>query len=230
MAANHLGACPSLTTGIEDNCSCKREEEHYFILAKWSFGLFVFELVGGKFSGSLALMSDAVHVLIDGTENLVSAIVSRLARQGDEKEQRVRNVGGTISALLLLSAAGWIIHEGIEHISNPHKVEWYMTFLASIGLGVNLWQKKLHDGAPTEHRNQTHFWQDWHLLSDISASTVVILGGVIMLVAEKWYWIDGVLSVLIGVLIMVLVSAKLLGFDFHGHNHDHLNEHCNHDH
>lgn len=230
METNHLRACPARITGAEENCSCGEEEVHYLTLAKWSGGLFLFEFIGGWNSGSLALMSDALHVLIDGGENLVSVIVSRFARRGDE--EHVRKIGGLISAGLLLLAATGIIHEGTERLSAPHKIEWYMTIIAIIGLGVNIQQRKLHDNVSKEHRNDTHFWQNWHLISDSVASVVVIVGGIIMLATEQYYWIDGALSILIGIFIMVLVCAKLLGFDLHRHDHEHARKHydCDHDH
>lgn len=218
MAQNHLDACPSVASGLSQDCSCKEESTHYLRLAKISFGLFIFEVLGGLFSGSMALLSDALHVLLDGTENIISAIVSRLALKGSD-EKKMRSIGGKISAVLLLFAASGIVYEGYKRILAPHKVEWYMVIIAVTGLGVNLWQINLHWGTPEEHRNQTHFWQNWHLLSDISASVAVVVGGVIMLVADKWYWIDGVLSFGIGILIMTFVGTKLLGFELHSHDH-----------
>lgn len=220
VQTNHLEACPSVRSGVSKDCSCEKEMKHYLRLAKLSFSLFVFELLGGIFSGSMALVSDALHVLLDGTENIVSAIVSRLSLKGYD-EKVVRDFGGKISALLLLFAGGGIVYEGFERILNPHEVEWYMVIIAIIGLTVNLWQKILHDKALEEHRNQTHFWQNRHIISDISASVAVVAGGLIMFFAEGLYWIDGVLSVGIGALIVFFTIAKLFGFELHKHDHAH---------
>lgn len=219
MEKNHLSACPALGNGVNRDCSCDAEENHYLTLAKWSFGLFAFEIVAGRLSGSLALMSDAVHVVVDGTENFVSVIVSRSARQGDEA--RVRKTGAMISAVLLLFASVWIMYEGVERLTTPHEVSGYMVIFAIIGLVVNLWQKKIHREAPAEHRNITHVWQDWHLISDISTSVAVIIGGFIMLLADGLYWIDGLLSFGIGAWIAFFTLAKMLHFDFHSHPHAH---------
>lgn len=231
MAQNHLDACPQLTTGLEQDCSCDKEVAHYLKLSMWSFGLFLFEFVGGLFAGSVALVSDSFHVLLDGTENIISAIVSKLARK-NSNEQKLRSIGGKISASLLFVAAGVIIHEGYERIVTPHHVEWYMTIVAIIGLAVNLWQIKLHHGAHKEHHNQTHFWQNWHLISDTAASIAVIIGGGVMLVLNDWYWIDGALSLAIGLLIATFTGAKLLGLEVHSHDHGHHHggKQCNHKH
>lgn len=230
---NHFTSCPSLTSGLLRDCSCNKEKKHYFTLAKISFGLFVFEFIGGFLSGSVALMSDALHVLFDGTENIISALVSYFALRGGN-EHKMRNIGGKISALLLLLAAVCIVYEGYERITVPHEVEWYMVLVAFVGLCTNIWQKTIHNRALKEHRNQTHFWQNWHLMSDIAASVAVVIGGCIMLVVDKWYWIDGVLSVGIGFLILTFVVAKLFGFEIHSCGNKHqTHKHgtkCNHKH
>lgn len=226
----HLDACPSNSTGLSEDCSCDKEAEHYLALAKWSFGLFLFEFLGGLFSGSIALVSDSLHVLLDGTENIVSAIVSKLSRK-HQNEKKMRTIGGRISALLLLIAGGVIVHEGWERIITPHEVEWYMAAIATVGLLVNLLQMYLHQGVAKEHRNQTHFWQSRHLWSDIFASIAVIVGGLIMSVSGGLYWIDGVLSIGIGILIMILTCAKILGVEVHSHNHGHGHgDHAGHNH
>lgn len=228
MAHNHLEACPSLASGISEDCSCDKEVGHYLKLAKWSFGLFLFEFIGGLFSGSMALVSDSLHVLLDGTENIVSAVVSKLSRK-HKNEKKMRVIGGRVSALLLLIAGSVIVYEGWERIVTPHEVEWYMTVIATVGLCVNLLQMYIHQEVAKEHRNQTHFWQSRHLWSDISASIAVIVGGLIMSVSGGLYWIDGVLSIGIGILIMTLTGLKLLGVDAHSHSHEHGRE-CSHKH
>ncbi len=205
----HLNACRSLKTSVLTDCRCEDEEKRYVTLAKWSFGLFIFELVSGFFANSLALMSDAFHVLFDGMENILSVIVARMSRESEKDEERLRAIGGFISASMLLIVAGVIISEGWERFFEPHEVAWFMTGLATIGLLVNLWQRYYHQQAPAEHRNVTHFWQDRHLVSDIAASSAVIAGGLIMLIFG-WYWVDGLLSVAIGGWIAFLTIRRLV--------------------
>lgn len=228
MAHNHLDACPSVASGLSKDCSCDKEVIHYLKLAKISFGLFLFELIGGLFSGSMALVSDSFHVLLDGTENIVSAIVSKLSRK-HENEKKMRMIGGRVSAVLLLVAGGVIVHEGWERVITPHEVEWYMAVIATGGLLVNILQMYIHQGVAKEHMNQTHFWQSRHLWSDISASIAVIVGGLIMNVSGGLYWIDGVLAVGVGILIMTLTGLRLLGVEVHSHIHEHGSE-CGHKH
>ena len=217
MESGHLNACRYAATGNPADCKCASEERHYLRLAKWSFWLFVFEFLGGLFSHSLALLSDALHVLLDGSENIVSAVVSRLARKG-KNEERIRSIGGLVSGCLLLVIAGVIIREGWERSHEPQEVSGWMLLVAVIGLGINLWQRKIHQEAPDEHRNVTHFWQDWHLLSDIATSGVVIVGGILM-ITLGWYWLDGILSIAIGGWIAILTVLRLSGVEIYAHHH-----------
>lgn len=226
MAQNHLDACPSLASGLSQDCSCVGEEKRYIDLALLSLFLFAFEFVGGIATGSKALESDALHVLVDGTESGLNAIVSRFSRKG-EHEAILRKTGGVVSALLLLLAGVWIILEGFERFHSPHKVEWYMVIIATIGLGVNLLQRFILWKAPKEHHNIQHFWQNWHLWGDISSSVAVIIGGVIMWATDSFYWIDGALSVVIGIWIAMITGGRLIGVDFHRHTHS---AGCNHEH
>jgi len=225
----HLDKCPSRETGSEIDCSCNQEKKHYLKLAGISFALFLGEFFGGLLSGSMALMSDSFHVLMDGTENMISVLVSRMARKGID-EQMVRSIGAKVSAALLFIIASSIVYEGYHRFLLPHKVEWYMVLIAIVGLVGNLIQRKIHQGALREHRNVTHFWQDMHLLSDIATSGVVIIGGLIMLITGGFYWIDGLLSVGIGLLIMTFTGARFVGVELHshdGHEHKH-DEGCDH--
>lgn len=226
MAHDHLDACPSLSSGLPQDCSCAQEEKRYTDLAKLSLGLFAFEIIGGLLSGSMALMSDALHVLVDGTESVVNAVISFLSRHSDN-EADLRAFGGKISALLLLLASTWIIYEGLERFHSPHPVEWYMVVIAVIGLGVNLFQRYILWKAPREHRNIQHFWQNMHLWGDIASSLAVIVGGVIMWTTNGFYWIDGLLSIGIGIWLVALTGGRLIGINLHQHQHGSC---CGHDH
>lgn len=213
----HLASCPANITGDEGACTCTKEVAHYLYFSFWSFALFAFEILGAFLSGSIALASDALHVLLDGTESMLSAAVSRLARTHHD-EATVRRVGGTISAVLLLIAAIGIMYEGYARVLSPENVEPEVMYFAAIGLMINAYLKWKHNAVHEEHRNVTHFWQDWHLVSDMLGQLAVLIGGFVMTMAHGWYWIDGVLSIGIGLLIAILVGARLLGFRLHEHS------------
>lgn len=214
---HHLTTCPAKKTGLPNDCSCKKEIIHYFHLAVWTSGIFLFEFFGGYFSGSQALYSDSFHLLMDLGENLISSLVLILVLLGGN-EKKLRVWGGNISGLLLLYAGYIIVTEGYDHLIHPHKVEWYMGIFAAITLYVVEKQLKHHHEAPAIFRNITHWWQWIHLIFDKWALRFVIGGSILMLVFDNAYWIDGALSVGIGAFIIVFILAKLSGIELHpGH-------------
>ncbi len=226
---NHIIGCPAYHSDNISDCSCSQEQKHYLKLAGISFALFVIQFVGGLLSGSLALMSDALHVLLDGMENIISVTVSRLVQKG-KSEKSVRRVGAKLSALLLLTMSMWILYEGFERLLHPQKVEGYMILVAAFGLAVNLWQYRPHHNALPEHKNITHFWQDKHLLSDTATSFAVVLAGIVMTATGGYYWLDGAISIAVGLLIAIYTLAKLFGRELHAHDcghahHDHQHKH-----
>lgn len=222
----HLESCPTNKTGSVTDCSCNEEVAHYLKLAKLVFIVSLAEIIGGKFSGSTALVSEGFHQLFDGTESIVNTLVSIFARKSSN-EKRVRWLGGEISALLLLSVAIWIILEGIKRVQNSQPISPYMFLIAIFGFVVTFWLRTIHKGAKREHVNLNHLWQDWHLVSDLLANGVVIIGGLIMTTLGGCYWIDGVLAVAIGLLIFVFAGCRLLGIELHSHKHG---DECNHGH
>lgn len=221
MIQTHLDECPYRGSGNPEDCSCEEEVTHYTTLAKYSLGLFLFEFIGGILSGSLALISDALHVLFDSIENIISIVVSKLSRTS-ANEKKIRTYAGKISATLLMIGGLIVAIEGYNRINNPHEINgWVMLFFTTIGLGVNLRQLYLHRKARDEHRNITHFWQDKHLISDTATSVAVLIGGIVILISEDWTWLDGALSLAIGTLIISFTIAKFCGLNIHTHDHEH---------
>lgn len=222
----HLESCPTNKTGSVTDCSCNEETAHYLKLAKLVFIVSLSEIIGGKLSGSTAMISEGFHQLFDGMESIVNFFVSILARRSKD-EKRVRFVGGEISAALLLCIAIWIIFEGIGRIQNPQPISPYMILIALFGFVVTVLLRIIHQGARKEHINLSHLWQDRHLVSDLLANGAVVIGGVIMAILGEYYWIDGILSVGIGTLILFLTGARLVGIELHSHEHG---AKCNHKH
>ncbi len=224
MQNNHLNACLSLKTGLASDCHCNDEVWHYTKLTMISFGLFLVELCGGRIFGSLALISDSFHVLVDGSESFVSMLVSKHARISTD-EKMLRRRGGYLSALLLIGVALWIILvEAPERIANPHEIDaWYMVGLGLAGFWANIWMYSMHTKAHEEHKNETHWWQELHIVVDTGASVAVVLGGIAIGITGAVI-IDTVISFLLGGLILFIALRRLLLKPDEAHSH------CGHDH
>lgn len=224
MQNNHLTACLFLKTGQRSDCHCGDEVWHYTKLTMISFGLFISEFVVGILIGSLALISDSFHVLVDGTESFVSMIVSKRARTSVD-EKKLRRRGGYLSALLLIGVALWIILiEAPERMANPHEIQvGYMITLGLVGLFANLFMYFMHVNTHEEHKNETHWWQELHIIVDTGASVAVVFGGIAIWITGAVV-VDTIISFLLGGLILFIALRRL----FLKPSEDH--SHCGHDH
>lgn len=176
MGQKHIKNCLSLKTGAARDCRCADEEKHYWGLAFLSLVGFIVQIIIGFWSNSVSVLADATHQFFDGGENVTSAVVSRKAR-GATDENKLRKIGGLISAVLILGASFWILNETLERIESPRDIlpEW-MLIGGIAGLLVGVVQFIKHVGAHEEHKNLTHWWQYWHLVADISGSVAVVTG------------------------------------------------------
>jgi len=172
MPNGHINGCPTERGGV---CTCADESRRYRILAVLSLFVCISEGVGGIFFGSLALLADAGHTSIDAIENIVLARVSHLARF-TEDEHRIRRLGGKISAALLLIVIALFLFEAISHLGEHHPLSVLAVWVAIAALAVNIVQYWIHNKAPDEHRNLSHWWQNTHLLTDIVGSVAAIIG------------------------------------------------------
>ena len=164
----------------------------------------VAEIVGGLWTNSLALLSDAAHVFMDLFALVLSLLAIRLAglpatdrrTYGWHRAEIFASLfnGGT----LVLIAVG-ILHEAWQRVAAPQAVKsGEMFVIATVGLVMNLLAARfLHSHADTDLNVRSAFL---HVLGDAVASVGVIAGGVIMYFTG-WYVLDGVVSVGIALVI-----------------------------
>jgi cobalt-zinc-cadmium efflux system protein len=168
-----------------------------------TLAVLLLELAGGVMSHSLALLSDAGHVLTD-----VGAIgLSWLAlRQGERPADQGMTFGyyrsGILAALFnglsLVAVTVWIVWQAYGRLHHPPVVgSLWMFISAGIGLLVNVY---LASGLRGEH-NVNIRSAALHMFGDAAASAGVIVAGLIIL-ATGWYAVDPILSILIAVLVV----------------------------
>ncbi|QSO54316.1 cation transporter (plasmid) [Alicyclobacillus curvatus] len=164
--------------------------------------ILVVEVLGGWQSHSLALLSDAGHVLTD-----IAAIgLSWYAVKQSEKPPnegmtfgyyRAGILAAFINGVTLILITIWILWEAYGRFQHPeHVMPTWMFASASVGLAMNLY---LGLGMRREE-NVNVKSAVLHMLGDAAASAGVIIGGIIILFTH-WYAIDPILSVLIALLI-----------------------------
>lgn len=165
------------------------------------------ELIGGFLANSLALLSDAGHVLTDlfalGLAWFATVQAERPAN--DSKTfgyHRVGILAALVNAVTLIVIALVILWEAIGRFQHPEPVQPLVMFVsAGIGIAVNLF---IGFGLQKEGHNLNVRAAALHVFGDVAASVAVIVAGIVILLTG-WYPVDPILSV--GIAILVAVGA-----------------------
>lgn len=162
------------------------------------------EVIGGFWTNSLALLSDAAHVFMDLFALALSLAAIRLAARpvSDRRTygwHRAEILASLINGLSLLIIAVGILHEAWGRFQHPEPVKSREMFvIAVIGLVMNLIAARfLHGHAHDDLNVRSAFL---HVLGDALASVGVIVGGLIML-QTGWYVVDSLISAGIALII-----------------------------
>lgn len=164
------------------------------------------QVIGGIISGSLALISDAVHNLSD----VISLIISYIANYLTNKKRqtlhqtfgykRAEIIAAFLNSATLIIIAVFLAFEAIKRFSEPQiinsKYVIWLAFFAILGNGLSVLLLK-KDANNNLNMRAAYL----HLLSDMLTSVAVFAGGFLM----KWfeiYWIDAVLTLLISIYLL----------------------------
>jgi len=164
------------------------------------------EVTGGVFSGSLALLADAGHMLTDAAALMMALLAVRFAQRKPNSRHtfgylRLTTLAAFLNALTLLIITLLIVWEAVRRFYQPHPVAgWPMMMIAVCGLVANLlcfWL--LHGGD--EHKNINLRAAALHVLGDLLGSVGAIVAAIVI-VLTGWLYIDPILSVLVSCLVL----------------------------
>jgi cobalt-zinc-cadmium efflux system protein len=195
-----------------------RPIERRFVLSIALTGLILIaEILGGLWTGSLALLSDAAHILMDILALAMSYAALRIAaRPADARHtygyHRWQVLAALANGATLLLVAFGIFREAWHRFQAPGSVlAGPMLMVAILGLVVNLVVALvLRDHDHNDLNVRSAFL---HVLGDALSSVGVIVAGIVILLTG-WTWVDPAVSVLIGVIIL-LGSGRLLRETLH---------------
>ncbi|HSL02227.1 MAG TPA: cation diffusion facilitator family transporter [Nitrospiraceae bacterium] len=165
----------------------------------------VIEVVGGLFTGSLALLADAGHMLTDVAALGLSAFAMWMAARPSTPEKsygyhRAEILAAVTNAVLLLLLAIWILYEAYRRVFEPsHVLGIPMLLIGLVGLAVNVASMKLLVDESASSLNVRSAYLE--VLSDAISSFGVILGGGIIWMTG-WVLIDPLLSAGISIFIV----------------------------
>jgi len=173
---------------------------------------FSVEAIGGFLTNSLALLSDAGHMLTDVTSLGLSLIAMRLANKPRTPEKtygfyRAEILAAFINGATLVFIALYIFYEAYQRFGSAPEVKSLpMLIVAGVGLLANVLTGSLLFRAKEDNLNIRGAYL--HVLSDAIGSLGAIAAGAIMLLT-KWYYADTIISLLICLLI-AYSSIKIL--------------------
>jgi cobalt-zinc-cadmium efflux system protein len=174
---------------------------------------FIAKLTGGYLTNSLALISDAWHLLTD----LLSLIISWWAMKKSMQPptnwatygfHRVGILAALINNISLVAISFYILYQAYERFIHPETIETTgMSLLAVLGIVISAIIVYLVKDGAQHNLNMRSVWL--HFAGEALASFGVLMGGIVIYYTE-WYWIDTLLSGVLGLTILrgALVMLK----------------------
>lgn len=177
-----------------------------------NIGVTVAQVIGGLISGSLSLLSDALHNFSDVMSLIISYIATLLAkRKADSTKtfgyKRAEILAAFVNAATLIIVAIILIFEAVERFMDPKPVESglviWLSIIAIIANGLSVVMIKRHADGNMNMKSAY-----LHLLTDMMASVAVLVGGLLMKYFQ-WYWVDPALTLAIAI-YLAIVGYRLL--------------------
>ena len=183
-----------------------KTEKNILIAFILNLAFSVFEFVGGVITGSVAIVSDAVHDIGDAVSIGMSYVLEKISKkQPDEKYTygyaRYSVVGGVITTVILLVGSVFVVYNAVLRIIHPVAVNYNgMIIFAVVGVVVNFTAAFFtRDGASINQRAV-----NLHMLEDVLGWFVVLAGALVMRFTD-FVIIDPLMSV--GVALFIFVNA-----------------------
>ncbi|MBX9902252.1 MAG: cation diffusion facilitator family transporter [Burkholderiaceae bacterium] len=194
---------------------------HYFEdrsqkILVWALGLTLFfaavELIFGFISNSLALISDAGHMVTDSAALGLALLAQVIAKRPPTAKNsfgfgRAEALAAFVNGLVMLAVIAWIFYEAIQRLSSPEIVQGRAVIVvASIGLAINIIVAYIlsHDKQSVNTKAALV-----HVMGDLLGSIAAIVAGVVISYTG-WMQIDPLLSMFVSLLILKSTFAVLI--------------------
>ncbi len=182
-----------------------------FLSVALNLGITIAQVIGGLISGSMALLSDALHNFSDVLSLLITYITYQLSSRKNTTQrtfgyQRGEILAAFINSATLLVIAGFLGFEAISRMIKPEAVHsMVVIWLATASIVINGASVLLiHSGAKESINIKSAYL---HLFTDMLTSIAVLAGGLLMKYFG-WFWVDGLVTLVIAV-YLIYSSWKL---------------------
>ena len=183
-----------------------KTEKNIWIAFLLNLSFSVFELFGGLFTGSIAILSDSVHDIGDAMSIGLSYVLEKKSKKKPDNIYtygyiRYSVIGSIITSTILLTGSIFVIYEAVKRLINPQEINYNgMIIISIIGVLVNT----LAALATKEGNSLNQKSVNLHMLEDVLGWVVVLIGSILIKFTSITY-IDAILS--IGVALFILRHA-----------------------
>lgn len=187
-----------------------KTEKNILIAFILNLSFSIFEIIGGFFTGSVAIISDAIHDMGDATSIGISYFLEKKSKkQPDETYTygyaRFSVIGSVITTLILLFGSVMVIYNAIGRIINPVEINYNgMIIFAIVGAVVNFVAAYFTKDGDSLNQKAVNL----HMLEDVLGWIVVLIGAIIMRFTDIAI-IDPVMSIAVAVFILVNAAKNL---------------------
>ena len=170
-------------------------------------GITVAQVIGGLVSGSLSLLSDALHNFSDVLSLLVSYIADKYSKKDASFSKtfgykRAEIIAAFVNSATLIVVALYLIYEAVLRFLDPQTIEsGLVIWLAVLGIVFNGFSVMLLFKESKNNMNMRSAYL--HLFTDMAASVAVLVGGLLMKYYQ-WFWVDSLLTILIALYLLVM--------------------------
>lgn len=167
----------------------------------------VAQVIGGFLSGSLALLSDALHNFSDVVSLVISYVANKLVKREASLKRtfgykRAEIIAAFVNAVTLLVVAVLLIVEAFHRFRDPQEIDSglviWLSLVAILGNGFSVLILR-KDSQVNMNMKSAYL----HLITDFMASVAVLAGGLLMKYFQ-WYWVDSVLTLAIAIYLIVV--------------------------
>ena len=174
--------------------------------------LTVAQVIGGIFSGSLALIADALHNFSDAIALIIAFFARKIARRPADPRMsfgygRAEVVAALVNYTTLIVLSMYLLFEGVMRIFEPEPVNgWMVVWIAALALIVDLITAALTYSMSKDSMNIRAAFI--HNVADALGSVAVIIAGA-SVILFGWTWVDPAVTILISVYILWHVKSEI---------------------
>ena len=181
-----------------------------FIAFVLNLSFSVFEFFSGLFSGSVAILSDAVHDMGDATSIGLSYFLEKKSKRQPDRNytygyMRYSILGSLITSLVLVLGSVFVISGAVTRIINPVKINYdSMIIFAIIGVVVNFCAAYFTHGGDSLNQRAVNL----HMIEDVLGWIVVLVGAIVMRFTD-FALIDPIMSICVALFILYNAAKNL---------------------